>query len=283
MLRATSVGFRYPTSRRGRWLGAGAETGYAVRDVTLAIGRGEMVGLLGPNGSGKTTLIRILAGLLAPDAGVVSLDDQLLAGLRRREIARRIAVVPQETHAVFEYSVLEIVLMGRFPHLGPFALESPDDLTIAREALAATGTSAFEARPFGSLSGGEKQRVTLASALAQRAEWLFLDEPTTALDLSHQVRLAALLQQVNRTQGTAMLISTHDLGFAASVCNRVVLLSDGQVAAAGPISDVLTPQAIRSVYGVDADVQFHAGVGHLTVVPLAAHLPNTSQTFEPGP
>jgi iron complex transport system ATP-binding protein len=237
--------------------------------VSLALERGEVVGLLGPNGSGKTTLIRVLAGLLVPDAGRVLLDGRPLATLARRDVARRIALVPQDTHTVFDYTVLDMVLMGRFPHLGPLTLEGPGDLVIARDALDATGTLAFEARPFGSLSGGEKQRVVIASALAQRTDWLFLDEPTASLDLGHQIGVARLLGDLNRTRGTSLLVSTHDLGFAATVCDRVLLLSSGSVAAAGAVDEVLTPSTIRSVYGVDADVRFHPEAGHLTVVPLA--------------
>src|SRR5213593_1979092 len=149
-----------------------------VDGVSLRVTRGAIVGLLGPNGSGKTTLLRLLSGTLTPDRGRVLLDGQPIAGLSRRDLARRIAVVPQETHSAFDYSALEIVLMGRYPHLGAFELEGASDLAIARDALAATGTSALESRAFATLSGGEKQRVVIASALAQASDVLLLDEPT---------------------------------------------------------------------------------------------------------
>jgi len=160
-----------------------------VDDVSLAIAPGDLTGILGPNGSGKTTLLKMLSGTLTPSAGTIEFDHRALPTWKRRDLARRIALVPQETHAPFDFSVLDIVLMGRFPHLGTFALEGPDDLAIAKQALASTGTSAFEDRPFATLSGGEKQRVVIASALAQSPELLLLDEPTASLDLGHQLCL----------------------------------------------------------------------------------------------
>jgi len=228
---------------------------------------GHIIGLLGPNGSGKTTLIRVLAGLLAPQAGRVTLDGRPLESLGRLAIARRVAVVPQETLTVFDYSVIEMVLMGRYPHLGPLTLEGPEDHALAHQALTATGMLAFADRRFKSLSGGEKQRVVIASALAQGANLLLLDEPTTALDLGYQVAFAGLLRELRSTRGTAVLLSTHDLSFAAAVCDHAVLLHHGEAVAAGVIDDVLRPDAIRHVYGVDVDVQFQPRAGHLIVVP----------------
>jgi iron complex transport system ATP-binding protein len=227
-----------------------------------------MVGLLGPNGSGKTTLLRILAGILTPAFGEVSVAGRPMALLTRRELARRVAVVPQETRATFDYSVLEMVLMGRYPHLGPFELEGPADLAMAKEALAATGTAAFGARRFATLSGGEKQRVVIAGALAQASDTLLLDEPTAALDLHYQLEIAALLRRLNKERSTTMIVSTHDLNLAASLCEHVVLLKAGRVIAQGRTSDTLTARNIRLLYDVDADVTFHARAGHLTVVPI---------------
>jgi len=244
-----------------------------LRGVGLGIGPGALVGILGPNGSGKTTLLRLLAGTLAPTRGRVTLDGVDLPRLPRRALARRLAVVPQETHLAFEYSVLEIALMGRYPHLGPFALEGPADLELARTALEATGTLPLAHRPFTTLSGGEKQRVVIASALAQFepggvGQVLLLDEPTASLDLHYQLEVAALLRRLHADRGLTIVVSTHDLNFAASVCRELVLLRDGQVIAAGPTREVLTPDAVRALYGVAADVRWHDAAGHLTVVPL---------------
>jgi iron complex transport system ATP-binding protein len=233
----------------------------------VSVDRGDLVGILGPNGSGKTTLLKMLCGALRPSSGTVTLEGRRLSDWPRREIAQRVALVPQETHAAFDFSVLDIVLMGRFPYLGPFALEGPDDLVIARQALAATGTTEFETRAFGTLSGGEKQRVVIASALAQAPDLLLLDEPTASLDIGHQLEVQALLRGLN-TGGVTMVLSTHDLNLAAALCRRLVLLRGGCVLASGPTEAVLTPLAIRELYGVHAEVERHPRAGHLSVIPI---------------
>ena len=240
-----------------------------VDGVSLSAGRGAIVGLIGPNGSGKTTLLRLLNGTLKALRGTVTLDGMALATLSRRDLARRIAVVPQETHVTFDFSVLEIVLMGRYAHLGAFALEGPDDVSIARAALAATGTSAFESRQFATLSGGEKQRVVIASALAQSSDILLLDEPTTALDIGYQFDITSLLARLNRDRGTTMVVSTHDLNLAGVLCTELVLMKSGRVLAQGATRETLTAANIRALYGVEADVAVHPRAGHLTVVPIA--------------
>jgi iron complex transport system ATP-binding protein len=261
MLKARDVWFAY--GRRG------TPAPRVLDEVSLDVDRGRIVGLLGPNGSGKTTLLRVLAGILPPLGGRVLVDDQPIERLTRRDLARRIAVVPQETHSTFDFSVIDMVLMGRYPHLGAFELEQARDQEIAREALAATGTAALEARAFSSLSGGEKQRVVIASALAQASEMLLLDEPTAALDLAYQFEIAALLRRLNAEIGTTMMVSTHDLNLAAAVCDRIVLLKAGRIIAQGPTEETLTAASIRLLYDVEADVQFHPRAGHLTVVPIA--------------
>jgi iron complex transport system ATP-binding protein len=239
-----------------------------VDGVSLSVSRGTIVGLLGPNGSGKTTLLRLLSGTLIPDDGRVLLDGQAIAGMSRRDLARRIAVVPQETHSAFDYSALEIVMMGRYPHLGAFELEGASDLAIARRAMADTGTASFEDRRFAALSGGEKQRVVIAGALAQGSDVLLLDEPTASLDVGFQFEIAALLSRLNRDRGTTMVVSTHDLNLAATLCTELVLLKEGRVIAQGPTDAVLTPAHVRDLYGVIADITTHPRAGHLTVVPL---------------
>ena len=240
-----------------------------LQEVSLAVARGDLIGVIGPNGSGKTTLLKILGGMLQPTTGTVFLGDSLLGSWSRRDVARRIAFVPQETHSSFDFSVLDVVLMGRFPHLGAFALEGPEDLAIARDALQATGTSLFETRSFNTLSGGEKQRVVIASALAQRAELLLLDEPTASLDVGHQLEVAALLARLNREQHVTMVLTTHDLNFAASLCRHLMLVRDGRVIASGPTGEVLTASAVKALYDVDADVGLHPRAGRLTVTPIA--------------
>jgi iron complex transport system ATP-binding protein len=258
LLEASDVSFAY--ERRGPTI---------VDSVSLSVERRAIVGLLGPNGAGKTTLLRLLSGTIQPRQGGVSLEGRPLPTLSRREVARHIAVVPQETHSAFDFSALEIVLMGRYPHLGTLELEGPNDLAIARDAMSATGTAAFESRPFSTLSGGEKQRVVIAGALAQASDVLLLDEPTASLDLRFQLEIARLLSRLNRERGTAMLVSTHDLNLAAALCTELVLIQAGRIIAQGPVDRVLTPANLHVLYGIEADVTMHARTGHLTVVPVA--------------
>jgi iron complex transport system ATP-binding protein len=256
LLQSTDVSFAYGATP-------------VLHHVSLSVPPGRIVGLLGPNGSGKTTLLRIMAGTLAPATGSVRIDDADVGALSRREIARRIAVVPQETHSTFDFTVLDIVLMGRYPHLRAFELEGASDLAIARDALEATGTLPLEHRLFATLSGGEKQRVVIAGALAQASDALLLDEPTASLDLGYQLAIAQLLTRLNRERGTTMMVSTHDLNLAASLCSELVLIRDGRVIAQGATDAVLTSSNVRAVYDVDAEVGYNSRAGHVTVVPIA--------------
>lgn len=260
MLAATDLSFAYGDQR-------------VLWDVSLSVPAGGMVGVLGPNGCGKTTLLRLLAGALTPTSGTIALDGRPIATLDRRSIARRVAVVPQHTHLAFDYSVQEVALMGRYPHLGAFEVEGPADLAAAHAALQATGTLHLAGRPFTTLSGGEQQRVAIASALAQldvRAtsasavaakdpRVLLLDEPTASLDLRYQVEIAALVARLH-DEGLAtdsplsILTSTHDLRFASTVCTTLVMLAEGRVVAVGPPAKVLTAETLSSVYGLAPDL-----------------------------
>ena len=261
MLRGSDLSYDYARH--------GSERSFSLRDVSVDVPRGSLTGLLGPNGCGKTTLLRLMAGMLAPHTGSIALNGTPLARLSRREIARHIAVVPQETHPAFDYTVMEMVLMGRHPHLAAMQLEGPTDLALAQDALAATGTGHLAHRAYMTLSGGEKQRVVIASALTQASEVLLLDEPTASLDLGYQLEIAALLSQLNREHGMTMLLATHDLNLAASLCDRLVLMREGHVLAQGPTNDVLTEAMVLQLYGVVADVRYHEGARHLTVTPMS--------------
>jgi iron complex transport system ATP-binding protein len=260
LLDAVDLQFAYGTGRR--------PGGPAVVDgVSLQVEAGSVVGILGPNGSGKTTLLKLLCGALPPASGSVTLDGQPLASLPSRQLARRVAVVPQETHLAFDYTVLEIALMGRYPWLGAFEIEGPDDLAAAADALDATGTGHFAARPFPTLSGGEKQRVIIASALAQLDDRthtgspavptarrvLFLDEPTASLDLRYQLEIGRLITRLHADRGVTIVLSSHDLRLVASVCSTVILLSRGAILAEGS-RDVLTADMVGRLYDIDPAV-----------------------------
>lgn len=221
-----------------------------LRDVSLAIQPGECVGLLGPNGSGKSTLLKLLYGYLQPRAGTVRLRGRDLGGLSQHAIARAIAVVPQEAPETFGFTVAERVLMGRHPFLGPFEFETAQDLEIAREAMARTDTLRFRDRTFTEMSGGERQRAMIASALAQTPEALLLDEPTAMLDIKYQAQIMRLLRELNQERGTTIVVAVHDLNLAALSCQRLVLLKEGKIMHDGPPADVLDEALLASVYDV---------------------------------
>jgi iron complex transport system ATP-binding protein len=264
---ASGISFGYEKSRP------------VVDDVSAVIRRGGIVGILGPNGSGKTTLLRLLAGLQSPWSGRILLDGVELRSLGRAAAARRMAVVPQETQLAFDYSVIEMAVMGRYPHLKTFEVEGRSDLEMARAALRATGTDHLEKRLFNTLSGGEKQRVVIAGALTQFGaatdaipdctDVLLLDEPTASLDLAYQLEIRSILQDLNQRRGLTIVVSTHDLNMAASLCRDLILLDRGRVLAAGATESMMQPSLIRKLYDVDVDIASHPRTGHLTVVPVA--------------
>jgi iron complex transport system ATP-binding protein len=224
-----------------------------LRGIDLDVAPGEVVGLLGRNGAGKTTLLRTATRVIAPDAGSVRVDGDPVTALSRRELARRVAVVPQETHVPFPFRVAEVVLMGRTPHLGAFAFESPADLERAQQALERMGVAHLADRSILEVSGGERQLVMVSRALVQDPRALIFDEPTAFLDLAHRVQVLGAVRELAR-DGRAALVVTHDLTLAARFCDRLALLADGRVLAAGPPAEVLDPQRLREAYGVEAQV-----------------------------
>jgi iron complex transport system ATP-binding protein len=244
--------------------------GPVLRGVGLAVAPGEIVGVIGPNGSGKTTLVRLLAGVLRPAGGRVTLAGRPLDALSRRDVARRLAVVPQDSAVEFPFTALEVVLMGRAPHLPPLAFPRARDLDVARRAMGALDVGALEGRALAELSGGERQRVLLARALAQEPAVLLLDEPTTHLDLRHQTGIYDTVRERVRRDGMAVLSVLHDLNLAALYCDRLLLLAGGRIAAGGTPGEVLVAPLLEAAYGVPVHVARHGATGTPVVLPLPA-------------
>ncbi|GER85370.1 ABC transporter [Thermogemmatispora aurantia] len=255
-------------------------------DVCLKLAAGEMVGLLGPNGSGKTTLLRLLSGVLRPTQGKIWLQGRELGRWRRRELARVVAVVPQELHIPFDFTVEQLVALGRLPFVGLLGSYGPQDHARIEEAMRVTGVMTLAERPFNELSGGERQRVLVAMALAQQPRLLLLDEPTAHLDIRYQIEVLELVQRLNREHGLTVLAAMHDLNLAARYFPRLVLFQRGIVADGTPAA-VLEPRLLSRVYGIAVQVGIVRGTAHFSVVPPgsreAQETEEEMETQEPPP
>jgi iron complex transport system ATP-binding protein len=245
---------------------AGYDGRRVIQEVSLSVGAGEVVGLIGPNGSGKTTLVRVASRALRPMSGGVRVAGRDPYAIPARQAARLVAVVPQELAPTFSFTALEVVLMGRSPYLSPWGGGGPADYRKAREAMEAAAVHHLADRPLEELSGGEKQGVVLAQALAQDAPVLLLDEPTTHLDLRHVVAILEVVLGLARDRGKAVLAVFHDLNLASGFCDRLVALDGGTVVAEGPPEEVVSRGLLQELYGVDAEVTPHFATGRPTVL-----------------
>ncbi len=249
---------------QARGIGWRVGTKHILSGVDLDVGRGELVGIIGPNGAGKTTLLRILCGLLQPSEGVVSLDGRDITTIERRSRARSIAFMSQETSPSFPFQVMDVLLMGRYPHLRRFEPETADDRDRARRMLSYVGLLGLEERSFAELSGGERQLVLFAKTLVQDTDAVILDEPSSSLDIRHQDRIFSMAQELAR-ESRAVVTSVHNLGVAAQYCSRLVLLDRGRVAASGRPEQVLRADILDRIYGIRTLVSPNPVTGSMTV------------------
>ena len=237
--------------------------------VSLTVKEGDFVGILGPNGSGKTTLLKSVSRTLKPYKGAILLDNKDIYALKSIDVAKQMAVVPQDNAISFNFTALEVVMMGRSPHLERFAMETDKDMEIARKAMNLTNTWHLASRPVNELSGGERQRVIIARALAQEPKVLLLDEPLTYLDIINQLEIMDLIKSLCVSEGLIVMAVVHDLNLAARYCNYALLLQKGKVFAAGPLDEVLTSENIKSVFKVEAIVKRNAVTDSLYVIPMS--------------
>ncbi|MBS7792341.1 ABC transporter ATP-binding protein [Roseococcus sp. SDR] len=261
------------TGLRAEALSVGYGDRAVLERVALHLPRGGITALVGPNGSGKSTLLKALARIMAPSGGTVLLEGQAIARLPSAEVARRLAVLPQAPVAPAGMTVAELVEQGRYPHAGPLRMLRRQDHDAIRDALAATGMTGFAGRALDELSGGERQRAWIALTLAQDTPWLLLDEPTTFLDIGHQLEVLELVARLNRERGITVLMVLHDLAQAARFADRLVVLHGGRLHSEGPPGTVLTPAMLAEVFRIEARIIPDAETGRPHMLPIR-HLPD---------
>ncbi len=240
-----------------------------LEDIHFAVESGKFLGILGPNGSGKTTLLRSISRVLKPKKGTIFIGDKDIYQLKSLEVAKQMAVVPQDTPITFDFTALEVVLMGRNPHMPRFRMESSEDLAVAKNSMELTSTWQFANRPVTELSGGERQRVIIARALTQEPQILLLDEPTTHLDICNQLEIMDLLRQLCETKKLLIIAVFHDFNLAARYCDSLILLKKGKIVAVGESNKTLTSENVKKVFNVDTIVKKHPVTGSLHVIPIS--------------
>lgn len=228
------------------WGGYGREL--VIKGVSFAIKRGEFLGIIGPNGSGKSTLLRLMSRVLTPQRGGVTFENKDITQMHLKDFCQKVSFVPQDTLINFSFTVQEIVLLGRIPHLKRMQMEGPRDYAVSEDALFLTDALHLKNRQIDELSAGERQRVIVAKALAQEPVLLFLDEPTAHLDIAHQLQILNLLKKLNLKNNLTIVVVLHDLNLAAEFCSRIILLNEGEVFKEGSPTEVLTYQNIERVY-----------------------------------
>ena len=230
-----------------------------LKELSLFIQESDFIGLIGPNGSGKSTLLKIMGGILKPDSGNIKFKGSETRRISKKIFAQSVSWIPQGNPMVFPFKVSEVVLMGRHPHLSALSFESNEDFNISQRAMETTMTSEFSERFFNEISEGEKQRVMIASALAQNPELMLLDEPTSALDLKYQIEIMNILKDLNTNHKMTLIVAMHDLNLASRFCNRIILIKEGKVISDGTPLQVLKKNILEQVYGIELDLDFKNG------------------------
>jgi iron complex transport system ATP-binding protein len=245
-----------------------------LKNINLSIRSGEFVGIVGPNGCGKSTLINLLCRVLDFYHGTILLENQSLKNFSQQKLARMIAVVPQESHFEFDFTTLEIVLMGRLPYLSRLQFESANDKKLAKKMMELTKCWEFRAKYIKYLSGGEKQRVIVARALVQQPRYLLLDEPTSHLDLNFQYEIMDIISQLNQNEKVTIISVFHDINLASRYCSRLLIMKEGQIIADGSPDVVINHENLTKIYGFDIILKHHPKEGYTYILPDVAFTGN---------
>jgi len=263
-------------------VGFSYENDPVLKDISFETREGEFLGIIGPNGSGKTTLLKIIDGILTAREGFLTINGTDIRKINRRDIAKIVAVVPQDSPVIFSFTVREVILMGRAPHLGRLSFEEQRDFEIVHKAMELTDTLLFSARGINELSGGERQRVLIARALAQQPQIILLDESTAFLDIKHQIAFFDLMKSLNKTEKLTVITVTHDINLASSFCDRVMLLDKGTIRSIGTPDEVITESTIKEVYETDVLVDRNPQNGLPRVTITAPHLSDQGSRSKTG-
>ncbi len=239
-----------------------------LKDISFNIEEGEFISIIGPNGSGKSTLLKTLNNIYTPRKGNIYLDGEKIQKIKRREIAKRISLVPQESQINYEFTVEEIVTMGRHPYKRRFEKENLEDKRIIEEAMEMTYTTKLRDKLITEISGGEKQRVIIAKALAQNSSIILLDEPTSSLDINHQIEVLELLKKLNKNKNTTVVIVLHDINIASRYSDRIIFLKDGKIISKGRPEEVVTKNNIKKAYDMDIYLEINKYTRSPYLIPL---------------
>ena len=240
-----------------------------IKDISFNIKKGEFISIIGPNGSGKSTLLKTLNHIYTPSKGEVYLYGEKIKNIKRQDIAKKISLVPQETHINYEFTVKDIVTMGRHPYKRRFERENPQDQSIVEEALKLTSTLDLKDRFITEISGGEKQRVIIAKALAQNSSIILLDEPTSSLDINHQIEVLNLLKNLNKEKKTTVIIVLHDINLAARYSDKIIFLNDGEIISQGSPEEVITEENIKKAYDMEIYLETNKHTNSPYLIPVA--------------